>query len=123
MSKTQTILKDKVKPTENVTEGVACPPCKAAAEQQTLWRIYVHYNDFFTDLARTKDSYKVVGDALQQFAGFTAAHVQSIFTSMAILPSEMNLIYSGKQDIATQIQTALNQAGLQTSIEATLKRF
>ena len=123
MSKTQSILKDKVKTPENVTGEVACPPCKAAAEQNTLWRIYVHYNDFFTDLARTKDSYKVLRDALQQFAGFTAAHVQSIFTSMTVLPSEMNLIYSGKQDIAVQIQNALNQEGIQTSIEATLKRF
>jgi hypothetical protein len=123
MSKTQTILKDKVKSAPDVTEAAACPPCKAAAEQNTLWRIYVHHNSFFTDMARTHDSYKVVGDALQQFAGFTPAHIQSIFTSIALLPSEMHLIYSGNENTAIQIQNALNQAGLQNSIEATLKRF
>jgi len=125
-SKTESILKDKVKSTtflqnENNSTEQPCLPCKAA--ENTLWRVYVYHNQFFQDPEQAGMSYKLVGDALQQFAGFSAAHVQSIFTSMALLPSEMHMIYSGNQQVATQIQSALHQAGLKTSIEAALKTF
>lgn len=135
-SKTQTILKDK-SPKLN-TEG-ECLPCKAAKEQvkevkepeclpcqaknNTLWRVYVHHNNFFTDPEKAGNSYKVVGDALTQFAGFSASHVQSIFTSMVLLPSEWHLIYSGNEQSAAQIHDALASAGITPRIEATLKTF
>lgn len=124
-SKTQTILKDKVNENSNYVlkneSSESCLPCKAA--ENTLWRIYVHHSNFFSDPLQSENNYKILGDALQQFAGFTAAHVQSIFTSMSLLPSELHLVYSGNQQIATQIQNALNQAGIRTNIEAALKRF
>lgn len=125
-SKTETILKSKAKAhvfSENNNPGESsCLPCKGN-NNSTLWRVYIHHDVLFTEMARTHDSYRVVGDALRDFAGFTSAHIQSIFTSIALLPSEMYLIYSGDENTATNIRNALNQAGLQNSIEATLRKF
>jgi len=137
-SKTQTILKDK---STKLQEGAECLPCKAAAEAQvvqqpentecvpcqaknnTLWKVYVYHNDFFGNTKNTANSYKLLGDALQQFALFSSAHVQSVFTSMALLPNEWHLIYSGHEQAATQIHNALVTGGVTPRIEASLKTF
>lgn len=136
-SKTQTILKDKSP--QNISESGECLPCKASAAQaeqkketeclpcqaknNTLWKVYVWHNDFFGPKSENKNGYKLLGDALQQFAGFSAPHVQSVFTSMALLPNEWHLIYSGVEQPATQIHNALVTAGLTPRIEASLKTF
>jgi hypothetical protein len=136
-SKTQSILKDKA--TKLNPDTSECLPCKAAQEQtkpkseteclpcqaksQTLWKIYVQHSDFFSDTTTSNNNYVVLGDALQQFANFSAAQVQSVFTSMALLPNDLHLVYSGNGQSATAIHNALAQAGLRPRIEASLKTF
>ncbi len=139
ISKTQSILKDKkIKSDlkEQGAEGATCVPCKAKQEalqkqetclpcqenNSTIWRIYVHHRDFFGK-ASQQQNFELLGNTLQQFANFTASHVQSVFTSMALLPSEWYLIYSGNKIVATQINDTLEKAGLMPRIEASLKTF
>jgi hypothetical protein len=140
ISKTQSILKDKkIKSDlkEQGSEGATCVPCKAKqeaiqkeetclpcqAKKSTIWRVYVHHHDFFGNPQNAEANFKLLGDALQQFANFTATHVQSIFISMSLLPSEWYLIYSGSEDISNQLHNALASIGMRPKIEASLKTF
>lgn len=150
MSKTQTILKDKsVKLDANNQATTECSPCKAKqleaerlaalqqqaamqvpaepvnetcvpCQQNQIWRVYIHNNLL---LSNTQDNFRLIGTSLEQFAKFTGAQVQSILTSITLLPSEWNLIYSGTQDVAEQIYNELRLAGLSPKIEAALKTF
>jgi len=138
ISKTQSILKDKTIKSKTASDGedATCIPCKAKqeaikkeetclpcqAKNATLWKVYVHQKDFFGS-QNQQQNFELLGDSLQQFANFTAPHVQSVFTSMALLPSEWYLIYSGNEAAATQINDALASAGLMPKLEASLKTF
>jgi hypothetical protein len=42
---------------------------------------------------------------------------------MSLLPNEWHLIYSGNEQAATGIHSALTQSGLTPKIEASLKTF
>jgi len=138
ISKTQSILKDK-KIKSNLADGtddVSCAPCKAKqeamkkeetclpcqAKNATLWKVYVNHRDFFGS-SNQQQNFELLGNSLQQFAKFSSAHVQSVFTSMALLPNEWHLIYSGTEAAATQINNELANAGLMPRIEASLKTF
>jgi hypothetical protein len=145
-SKTQTILKDKT--TQIKTEeaecspceaarrareaelakqqqsGQVCEPCKAKQEQEnTIWKVSVNYTDVSPDTPDVASRFKLIGDALQQYSGFTASQVQSIFTSISLMPSDWNLIFSGNEYIATAIYNELARLGLQPKIQASLKTF
>ena len=102
-----------------IPENSTCEPCKA---KNSIWKVAIHNNDIFnTD--DTEKNLKLIGDALQQFAKFTAPQVQAVFTSMGILPSEWHPIYSGEQNIALTIHNELAKLGLTPRVEAALKNF
>ena len=118
LGSTQDILKDKVSRQTESEED--CLPCKAKA--QSVWKISVP-NVYFSDPNNAQRNFKLVGEALIQFAGFSEAQVQSIFTSIGLLPSEYHLIYSGVENVAVQIYNELSKQGIQPKIEAALNKF
>lgn len=150
MSKTQTILKDKsITLDSNNQPATECSPCKAKqleaerlaalqqqaamqvptepvnetcvpCQQNQIWKVYIHNSSVTTNI---QHNFTLVGTALEQFAKFTAPQVQSVLTSITLLPSEWNLIYSGKQDVAEQIYNQLTSQGIGPKIEAALKTF
>jgi len=118
LNNTQDILKDKVsRQTESTGE---CLPCKAKA--QAVWKIFIP-NEYFANPDTARNNFKIVGEVLIQFAGFSEAQVQSIFTSIGLLPNELHLIYSGTEQPAIMIHNELVKQGIQPKIDASLNKF
>ena len=117
---TTEILMDKLKrQIENQQTG-ECLPCKQKAN--AIWKISIP-NEYFIDPETTKNNFKIVGDVLMQYASFSEAQVQSIFTSIALLPNDFHLIYSGTEQPAIMIHNELVKQGIQPKIDASLNKF
>lgn len=115
-SKTHDILKSKVQNAPN--EGAGCLPCKA--RNNAIWKVYVFQSEI---LVEPEVKFKHINDALQQYANFTAPQVQSILTSISLLPNDEQLIYSGNEQTAILIHNALVVVGMNPKIDASPKNF
>lgn len=117
MGKTQEILQ---KANAQPQEDAPCLPCKA--KQNTIWKISIP-SHYFKNPETAANNFKIVGETLIQYAKFSEPQVQSIFVSISLLDSDEHLIYTGNEQIATDIFNALSKQGIYPKIEAGLKKF
>ncbi len=105
-------------------EGATCVPCKQKEQQQnTIWKVFVNNSDIDPNRSDVLDRYKVIGNVLLQYSGFTDAQVQSIFTTIGLIPNDWHLIYSGNEAISIAIHNELARLGYGPKLQAALKTF
>lgn len=121
LGNTQNILKDKIqRQTQNESNTEECLPCKG--KSTAIWKVFLP-NGYFIDSETARRNFKIVGSILLQYANFSETQVQSIFTSIALLPNDFHLIYSGNEDAAIMIHNELVKQGMSPKIDASLNNF